>query len=56
MQFLYLWSHRERCYARWKKPGKLLGLVQIIFLVNGPSRVSAEIEIWDCRSVCKVMP
>lgn len=39
-----------------KEIEEMIGLVPIIFLMNGPSHTSAEIQSWDCRDVCKVMP
>jgi len=57
MQFLFQQSHRERCYARWKRKRKNARAgIDYFFLVNRPSHMSAQIWIWDCRNVCKVMP
>lgn len=39
-----------------KEIEEMISLVQIIVLMDGPSRMSAQIQIWDCRNVCKVMP
>lgn len=39
-----------------KEIEEMIGLVPVIFLMNGPSHTSAEIQIWDCRNVCKVVP
>lgn len=38
-----------------KEVEEMIGLVPIIFLMNGPSHMSAEIQSWDCRNVCKGM-
>lgn len=45
----------EVCSVK-KEIETIIGLVPIVFLMNGPSYMPAEIQSWDCTNVSEVRP